>query len=199
MKIYTKVGDDGSCALASGDRVKKSSLRINAYGDVDELNSWIGYCRSLLSEALARDDAKRVDLWLSALQHDLFVVGSDLATPVSARFEGQRIVEAKEACVLEHLIDSMQNEIPQMRCFVLPAGTALGSALHYGRTICRRSERVVVALRDFEEINPEILPFLNRLSDFLFVLARWVQHAVKCGDVPWDQLGGLRTILGEGE
>jgi cob(I)alamin adenosyltransferase len=199
MKIYTKAGDDGSCALASGDRVKKSSLRINAYGDVDELNSWVGYCRSLVSGALTDQAARRVDLWLAALQHDLFVVGSDLATPVTARFDGQRVVTTEEAQVLERLIDMMQAEIPQLRCFVLPAGTALGSALHYARTICRRSERAVVALRDCEEINPEVLPFLNRLSDFLFVLARWVQHVVKCGDVPWDQLGGLRMVLGEGE
>lgn len=199
VKIYTKTGDTGTCALANGERVKKSSTRIHSYGNVDELNSWLGYCRSMVFSGLDSENAQKVDRIIASIQHDLFVVGSDLATPINSRFDGQRVVSEQEVCVLERIIDSLQKELPRLAFFILPAGTSLGSALHVARTMCRRSEREVSALIESEEINPHILKFLNRLSDFLFVLARWVQHVAKCNDVPWDQEGGLRLLAGDFE
>ena len=197
--IYTKTGDSGTCALANGERVKKSSIRIDSYGSVDELNSWLGYCRALATVGLQGVGAGRVDLLLASIQHDLFVVGSDLAAPINSRFDGQRTVSDAEVLVLEREIDSLQKDLPRLTSFVLPAGTQLGSALHVARTMCRKCERKVVALAETEEINSQIIPFLNRLSDFLFVLARWSQHKMNCGDVLWDHQGGLRLLTGEFE
>jgi cob(I)alamin adenosyltransferase len=191
MKIYTRTGDSGSCSLASGLRVMKSSPRIDSYGTVDELNSWVGLCRAWAKDALPGAEYKSFDNWMAAIQHDLFNIGADLATPVDDRFDDMRIVSETEVVVLERLIDFCQSSLPQLSCFVLPAGTQLGSGLHVARTVCRRAERVTVALAALEVVNSSIVSYLNRLSDFLFVLARWTQHKCGVGDVPWSKQGGL--------
>lgn len=194
MKIYTKTGDTGLCSLASGSRVKKNSLRIEAYGTVDELNSLLGLCRARAGASLANEDLVTVDAWLSAIQHDLFNIGADLATPIDDRFEDMRLVCEQEANVMETIIDKLQAEIPSLAFFVLPAGTETGSLFHVARTVCRRAERVIVALAEHEEINPHVVPYVNRLSDFLFVMARWVQHKMGVGDVPWGKQDGLAVF-----
>ncbi len=194
MKIYTKTGDTGSCSLASGLRVKKYSQRIESYGTVDELNSWIGVCRSFAKASLKDSVNVSLNSWLSAIQHDLFNIGADLATPIADRFEDMCLVSAQEVLVMEKIIDMCQSELPQLCCFVLPAGTQLGTFIHVARTICRRAERVSVALSEVEEINPFVIPYLNRLSDLLFVLGRWVQHYENVGDVPWGKSEGLAAL-----
>lgn len=200
MKIYTRTGDTGTCALASGLRVMKFSPRIESYGTVDELNSWVGLCRAWAKGVLPGNDQKSFDAWLAAIQHDLFNIGADLATPVEDRFDDMCLVSDKEVAVLEKLIDVCQDVLPPLQQFVLPAGSQLGSGLHVARTVCRRAERITVALAASEVVNPAIVSYLNRLSDFLFVLARWGQHKCGVGDVFWSKQGGLMLFAeGTGE
>ncbi len=180
--------------MASGLRVKKSSLRIEAYGTVDELNSWLGLCRAWALRDLSDKSREMFDGWMAAIQHDLFNIGADLATPLEDRFDDMRIVTNEEVAVMENLIDRCQNDLAPLACFVLPAGSEVGSGVHVARTVCRRAERLCVALMDVEEINPHIVPFLNRLSDLLFVLARWTQHHLGVGDVPWSKTDGLIAL-----
>jgi cob(I)alamin adenosyltransferase len=169
----------------------KSSPRIESYGTVDELNSWLGICRSWAGGALPIEHQKFFDAWLAAIQHDLFNIGADLATPVEDRFDDMCLVSDKEVEVLERLIDVCQEVLPPLQQFVLPAGSQLSSGLHVARTVCRRAERITVGLAASEVVNPAIVSYLNRLSDFLFVLARWTQHRCGVDDVFWSKQGGL--------
>ncbi len=165
MKIYTKKGDQGSTSLFGGDRVAKSSLRIKAYGTVDELNSIIGMAASYsLSE-------KGVQ-WIKKVQEELFVLGSDLATPPHYKERIDRVGEAS-VTFLEKAIDEMEQELKPLKNFILPGGSRQGASLHFARTVCRRAERAAVACGQEEEISEFTIKYLNRLSDFLFVLARY--------------------------
>ena len=180
MKIYTRTGDEGMTGLFGGPRVSKSSLRIKSYGGVDELNAVIGVVRSLLTET----EFSRIDATLRELQNDLFVVGADLATPLESRVDIARI-DARRSSVLEKQIDLMEADLPELKRFILPAGSAAAANLHVARTVCRRAERTVVELGTLEAINPECVTFLNRASDFLFVAARWVNVKSGVSDEPW--------------
>jgi len=167
-KIYTRTGDGGETALASGDRVAKNAMRVAAYGTVDEVNATVGLAR------LVADGA--VDAALSRIQNDLFDLGADLATPdlendATASYPRLRIVPAQVAR-LEAEIDAMNADLAPLRSFVLPGGTALAGHLHLCRTVCRRAERLVVELMAKEPVNPEGLRYLNRLSDWFFVASR---------------------------
>lgn len=176
MKIYTKTGDKGSTGLWGGQRVSKNSLRVEAYGSVDELNAVIGLARA---HGLPAD----LDELLSCVQSELFVLGSDLASPG----ESERIprINNDQVMRLEHEIDQFENELPQMRNFILPGGTLAAAHLHHARTVCRRAERHIVTLTQTEAINPQIPPYVNRLSDWLFVLARLANTRAGVEDVPW--------------
>ena len=181
MKIYTKTGDDGTTSLFGGARVRKHHLRIEAYGTVDELNSSIGLARSV-------DVSSVLDPLLERIQHDLFVLGSDLATPLTKRnVSVPRILES-QVLWLERQIDEFDSKLPPLTVFVLPAGSAFAAHLHVCRTICRRAERLTVQVSDTEEINVLDMHYLNRLSDLLFVLARFANASAGLADLPWNSV-----------
>jgi cob(I)alamin adenosyltransferase len=163
-KVYTKTGDGGETSLVGGKRVSKASLRVDTYGDVDELNSYVGLARAFLKDS-------EIDEALSLIQNDLFTLGADLASP--SEIEVPRIHDEFIA-TLEELSDRFLEELEPLKEFILPGGCEAGSALHLARTVARRSERKVVALSGEEEINPQTIIYLNRLSDLLFILARLV-------------------------
>jgi cob(I)alamin adenosyltransferase len=181
MKIYTRTGDRGDTALFGGDRVRKSHPRIEAYGTVDETNSAIGLARSFLR---GQPGEETLDPVLARIQAELFVAGADLATPTGARPVVPR-VETPEIEALEREIDRMEENLPELRTFILPGGTAVASQLHVARTICRRAERLTVDLDAAEPVNEHVIVYLNRLSDFLFVTARWVNKCAGAEEDAW--------------
>jgi cob(I)alamin adenosyltransferase len=185
MKIYTKTGDQGKTSLYGGTRVKKSNLRIDAYGTVDELNSYIGLVKDQLEDKEVIKDLLRI-------QNKLFALGAMLATPLdkeklkdgSDRLKIEKI-EATEIQYLESKMDTMNESLDPMTHFILPGGHTIVSFCHISRCICRRAERIAVELADSEEINPYIIIYLNRLSDYLFVLARKLTKDYKVKEIPW--------------
>lgn len=182
MKLYTRTGDDGSSGLFGGDRVSKSHLRLVAYGTLDELNSILGLVRLHASPACATQDT------LQQVQHDLFVLGAILATP-AARQEllGARMSRPTwELAAMEADIDRLTAMAPPMTAFVLPGGTPASAHAHLARTVCRRAEREVVALTHEEPMNPVVVTYLNRLSDWLFALARAENAAAGVADILWQ-------------
>jgi len=180
-KIYTRTGDGGETGLVTGERVRKSDLRIAAYGDVDELNSALGVVRAAnRARAAGAPDRDRFEEWLRDLQNELFLVGSDLACVLAKRPAPMKVAGEAETTRLEQRIDAMNAELGPLVEFILPGGGALGAQLHVARTVCRRAERAVVALAGREPVDPATLRYLNRLSDFLFVLARLA--AKRCGE-----------------
>jgi cob(I)alamin adenosyltransferase len=169
MKIYTKQGDGGKTQLFGGKRTSKDALRIESYGTVDELNSALGVVRSLKPQG-------DLDEILAALQNDLFVLGADLATPPGTRpTHAMRIQQDHVACLEQH-IDKIDGRLEPLSSFVLPGGSQVASALHLARTICRRAERLVVKLSRKEKVGPSCIVYLNRLSDLLFILARYANR-----------------------
>lgn len=193
VKVYTKTGDKGTTSLSDGSRIAKNSLRIDGYGTIDELNSVIGICRQNLSE-ISESQKVLLDKWLLAIQNDLFNLGSDLATPLASRWEKMILVNANDVKQIEKLIDYCQETLEPLKEFVLPGGTHLNSYLHLARTVCRRAERHIVTLSKDDEINPDIIPYINRLSDLLFVLSRWVQKIAQKKEVTWDKELGVRAL-----
>jgi len=180
-KIYTRTGDEGSAGLVDGSRVSKSSLRMAAIGEIDEANAAIGV-------ALAALDAGPVSDQLLEIQNDLFDLGADIATPGAV--EGALRIVGSQVERLERDIDLMNAGLAPLESFILPGGSASVAALHLARAIVRRAERAAVALNESERLNPQLLAYLNRLSDHLFVAARFVA-AREGGDILW-QPGGTR-------
>jgi cob(I)alamin adenosyltransferase len=179
MKIYTRGGDEGKTALFAGGRVSKNHARLHAYGTVDELNSVLGV-------VLAGGTPEALTAPLQRVQGELFIVGADLATPLEAASNYVVRVSAQLTTTLETEIDEWDAQLPPLKHFILPGGTLCAALLHQARTICRRAERWVVALQDSEEINGETLRYLNRLSDWLFVAARYANHAANMPEVIWQ-------------
>lgn len=177
MKIYTKKGDQGKTSLFGGTRVSKSSVRIEAYGTVDELNSIVGMAASY---ALS----PKGTVWTQQVQKDLFVLGADLATPPASKERINRIGE-EEITHLEQAIDEMEKELPPLKNFILPGGSGQGATLHMARTVCRRAERAVVQCSTEEEISGNAIKYLNRLSDFFFVLARYENKYAGVEEETW--------------
>ncbi|PAP76831.1 cob(I)yrinic acid a,c-diamide adenosyltransferase [Rubrivirga marina] len=194
MKVYTRTGDDGTTALFGGGRVAKSHPRIAAYGTVDEANAALGMARAALADA---DDAlrQRADALLGRIQEELFVLGGDLASPGDVKYPVPRI-DAAHTEQLEADIDALTSDLTPLKHFVLPGGTPAAAALHLARTICRRAERHVVETAALEEISADALHYLNRLSDFLFTLARWVNHAAGVAEPVWAPVAD-RTPSGD--
>jgi cob(I)alamin adenosyltransferase len=181
MRIYTRTGDTGDTALFGGGRVPKDHPRVEAYGDIDELNAAIGFARAI-------ETMPRIDDVLAPIQRDLFALGALLATPDrekmrehldKARIDDDRISQ------LEHAIDAGESELEPLRAFILPGGTPKAAALHLARTTCRRAERRVVTLQADTEIPPLVVVYLNRLSDLLFVLARVANRRAGAGEATW--------------
>jgi cob(I)alamin adenosyltransferase len=179
MKIYTKTGDDGTTSLFSGGRVSKTDLRVEAYGTVDELNAVIGVAR-------AGHLNPQTDQWLGKIQNQLFHLGADLATPPDAKTQSVVRIDAAAVQWLETSIDQMTEELPALKAFILPGGTLVAAQIHVARTVCRRAERAVVRLAQSKEIGPYPLQYLNRLSDFLFVLARWENRQAGFAEEQWS-------------
>ena len=178
MKIYTRTGDTGETSLFSGDRARKDDPRVDAYGEIDELNAWLGLARaSQLDPALDQE--------LVALQRDLFALGAQLADPADtlAPRVTKAVIDDDHILRLEQLIDRLEAELPPLRRFILAGGTAAGAALHVARTVCRRAERRMVALDP--AIDPVLLRYVNRMSDLLFVLARVANHRGGVPETEW--------------
>ena len=192
-KIYTRSGDQGLTALVGGGRVPKESGRIDAYGTIDELNAIVGIVRTLLPEYEKRLGGEYA--WYSEMlrriQNELFDVGGELATPPDAEYEGMHKMGEAEVSVLEEEMDRMQAELQPLNSFTLPGGGKLNAFLHQARTVCRRAERVCWALKREEPINDELLKYVNRLSDHLFVQSRWVAKRLDEPEFLWDR--GLRV------
>ncbi len=168
MKIFTKTGDGGISSLFGGARLPKSDLHFEAYGTIDELNATLGEC-------LAQEGSVEVEADLRQIQSELFNVGAELA--LAPGQESKAALIGDEATqVLENKIDKMQEVLPELKNFILPSGNALGASLHHARTVARRAERATVRLGAEVRVRPELLAYLNRLSDYLFVLARYVNH-----------------------
>lgn len=182
MKIYTKTGDSGETSLFSGGRVSKTHLRVEAYGTVDELNSVLGVVR-------ASKPSIQADGWLETVQNQLFRLGSDLATPLDAKAEWLVRIDADNIAWVEERIDAITAALPELKNFILPGGALAAAQLHVARTVCRRAERVVAALGNQEEIGAHVLIYLNRLSDFLFTLARYENQQAGVSEMRWAPRG----------
>ncbi len=174
-RVYTRTGDHGETALVGGRRVPKDSPRIEAYGTIDELNAIIGLARVFNADRKKSGKRHRwLDEVLRRLQNELFDLGSELATPSDATYEGMFRVGAEQVTALERLMDECQKELTPLKSFILPGGGPVGGFLHQARTVCRRAERRVLELSRVDAIGEWPLKYVNRLSDLLFVLSRWV-------------------------
>ena len=181
LKIYTKTGDDGDTGLFGGGRVPKDHPRVEAYGEIDELNAVIGMARSV-------EMMPRIDEVLAPVQRDLFALGALLATPdhekMKQQLEKARLSDARIA-QLEQAIDDGEAELEPLTAFILPGGTPKAAALHVARTVCRRAERAIIKLQKDTEVPQMVIIYLNRLSDLLFVLARVANRRAGAGEVTW--------------
>jgi len=190
-KVYTRTGDKGFTKLVGGKKVAKDAPRIEAYGTVDELNSVLGLARVFNDENKERSAAgQRLDEIFRRLQNELFDLGSELATPPDFSYDGMHRVSKGEVEALEHLIDEGQKDLAPLNSFILPGGGKVGAFLHQARTVCRRAERAVLRLSREEAIGEWPLKYLNRLSDLLFVLSRWVSKQLGEPEYLWER--GLR-------
>ncbi len=184
MKIYTKKGDKGETSLIGGDRVKKHHIRIEAYGTIDELNSYIGILRSFTSDAINTNV-------LPEVQDRLFTIGSILASAPGSKMIVPDLHET-DIVLLEKSIDKMHEELPELKSFVLPAGSLEIAHCHVARCICRRAERLIVDLAENQEVEPGIIQYVNRLSDYLFVLGRYTARMQGVEEVSWKPRIGNR-------
>lgn len=184
MKVYTKTGDKGTTSLYGGVKVSKNHVRIDAYGTVDELNSAIGLIRSSQIHTLSINQ-------LIEIQKDLFHIGAELATPKEKMYLANgkprlsKLIAESDIMRLEKWIDEMEEELPPLTHFILPGGNSAASYAHLSRCICRRAERISVALNEIDEIREEVLKYLNRLSDYLFVLARKIAQDAGHEEIKW--------------
>lgn len=189
-RVYTRKGDKGDTALVGGRRVPKDSPRIVAYGTIDELNSLLGIVRAFASERPQHPAAEQLVAILRRLQNELFDLGSELATPSDAEYQGMWRVSEAEVKEIERTIDECQKTLEPLDSFVLPGGGVLGAFLHQARTVCRRAEIEILRLTRAEDVNPLVLRYVNRLSDLLFVLSRWIAKESGEAEYLWER--GLR-------
>ncbi|GAB4140246.1 MAG: cob(I)yrinic acid a,c-diamide adenosyltransferase [Bacteroidia bacterium] len=178
MKIYTKTGDKGQTSLIGGTRVPKHHIRIESYGTVDELNSWIGVLRDSVTDA-------SVTPVLIEIQDRLFTIGSLLAADPEKNKMALPQISESDISYLEKEIDAIDKEVPPMKSFVLPGGNIVVSYCHVARCVCRRAERNVIHLSDTAPVSEDILKYLNRLSDYLFMLSRALAHRMQAPEIPW--------------
>jgi cob(I)alamin adenosyltransferase len=185
-RIYTKAGDGGETRLVGGQKVAKDSGRIETYGTVDELSSCLGLTRAALATAPSPAGAAELDAVIKRIQNELFNLGSDLATLPEDRRPSQPLIEARHVATLEREIDAWNESLPELRSFVLPGGGWVAASLHLARTVCRRAERLVVSLRATEAVGDQVLPYLNRLSDALFVMSRHASRLYAEPEPLWE-------------
>jgi len=187
-RVYTRTGDKGTTALVGGKRVPKDSPRIAAYGTIDELNSVLGLARVFNEERLGEGEKHRwLDEVFRRLQNQLFDLGSELATPEDAIYEGMHRIGDVEVKELEALMDRCQKDLEPLKSFTLPGGGRIGGFLHQCRTVCRRAEREIVALARVEPVSEGALRYVNRLSDLFFVLSRWVGKHLGETEYLWER------------
>ena len=188
-KVYTRTGDKGTTRLVNGAEVAKNHVRIESYGTVDELNSILGLARTFnRTSAAAPDVITHIDGMLKRIQNDLFNVGSDLATPADGRWPGMFRVGDDDVARLESWIDLLNEDLGPLKEFILPGGGPVGAFLHQARTVCRRAERCVVTLMEHEEdVGDGCMRYLNRLSDYLFVLGRWAAKHLGEPEYHWEK------------
>lgn len=185
MKIYTKTGDKGETSLYGGTRVSKAAARVESYGTLDELNAFIGLAKAEISDEKVLNQLQRI-------QFDLFTVGSEAATPTdklilaNGKSRLDLMISEKEITELELWMDDLDAELEPLRFFILPSGGKAAATIHVCRTVCRRAERSMVFLRETEEVRPELIKYLNRLSDYLFVLARYISKISGEKEDYWD-------------
>ena len=180
MKIYTRTGDDGTTGLIGGSRVKKYNIRLEAYGTIDELNSYFGLIRSMQTD-------QRTDNILEIIQNKLFVIGANLATDESiSLIKKQLPCKLTDIELLEMEMDQMNESLPELRNFILPGGCQASSFCHVARTVCRRAERHIVELSENKEVDPNLIKFVNRLSDYLFVLSRKINLDQNASEILWS-------------
>jgi cob(I)alamin adenosyltransferase len=180
-KIYTKTGDDGTSGLVGGNRVKKSDLRLEAYGTVDELNSWIGLIRSAISDHEVSD-------LLMDIQNNLFIIGSKLASDEQGkRITDSLVIEPEKIEKLEKAIDAYEVNLPVIHNFILPGGSVLAGYCHIARTVCRRAERCIIRMDEDPAMDKKIVQYVNRLSDYLFVLARKISNETGVEEIFWTK------------
>lgn len=184
-RIYTRTGDGGQTRLVGGQQVPKDSLRIESYGTIDELNAILGLVRTALEASPASAASRALD-WIGRTQNKLFDLGSDLATRIEDRWEGQPLICLDDVSALETLMDQLNEELDPLESFVLPGGGAISSLLHQARTVCRRAERVIIACGREEELGEHVIPYVNRLSDALFVWSRWVAKHLGERELLWE-------------
>jgi cob(I)alamin adenosyltransferase len=175
-RIYTKTGDGGDTRLVGGQKVRKHALRIEAFGTIDETSACLGLARTALLAPGAPAGADLLGAVLKRVQNELFNLGSELATLPADRHPKQPVIEARHVAALEREIDDWNESLPELRSFVLPGGGFVAAYLHLARTVCRRAERLIVHLSETEELGAQVLPYVNRLSDALFVMSR---HAAR--------------------
>ena len=185
-KVYTRTGDTGQTGIVGGKRLPKDHPRIEAYGSVDELNSVLGIVLSFLVQKDASKRRDKLELILEAIQQKLFDMGSELATLPGDEYVGQISLQAEDAIWLEEIIDAMNDELQPLKSFILPGGTSLNAFLHLARTVCRRAERDILKLKQIDLVSPEIIKYINRLSDFLFVAGRWVTETLGEKETLWQ-------------
>jgi cob(I)alamin adenosyltransferase len=179
MKIYTRTGDDGTTGVLGPKRLLKSAPRVEAYGQVDELNAVLGVVRSL-------DEQGWLEAELAAIQWLLFNVGAELATTSKEVMAKLTRIGDDDVATLEQLIDRLEEQVVPLTRFIVPGGTPLAAQLHVARTICRRAERSVVALSQADKVDPRLVRYLNRLADLLFVMARWCNHRAGVAETSWE-------------
>lgn len=190
-KVYTRTGDGGKTRLAGGQQVAKDSLRVEAYGTVDELNASVGLVRAMNGEGgHAPESTAQLEQDLRWVQNKLFDVGSLLATAPGQTFKNMPTIKAQDAIRLERMIDRCQKDLAPLKEFILPGGGKVSAVLHQARTICRRAERICVRLAKEEALDPQIIKYLNRLSDALFVWARWVAKTQDEPEFLWEREAG---------
>jgi len=187
-RVYTRRGDHGETDLVGAERTSKTAPRIEAYGTVDELNAAVGVARAFNAAEIDRAPAcRRLDEILRRVQSELFDLGAELATPPSAWQPGMFRIGATQVTALEELMDGCQEDLEPLRSFILPGGGRVSALLHVARTVCRRAEREVLRLMQQEDVGDQPLAYLNRLSDLLFVLSRWIGHHLGEQEYLWER------------
>jgi cob(I)alamin adenosyltransferase len=198
-RVTTRTGDDGTTGLVGGSRVPKDHLRIAAYGTIDELSAFLGLARLEWDGegSTLGAQGKVLTDHLRYLQNQLFVAGGDLATPWDQRHPQMKVVTAEEIAYLEELGERLNKDLPPLKDFILAGGSRTAAHLHVARTIARRAERHVITLARQEDIGPHVAVYLNRLSDTLFILARWANHVLGIADVTWDKVPAKPGLAAE--
>jgi cob(I)alamin adenosyltransferase len=186
-KVYTRHGDKGETHLVGGTRVAKDSPRIESYGSIDELNAVLGIVRAFNDDAPRTTFSTRLDQILRQVQNELFDLGSELATPPDAAWEGMIRIGPEQIRTLERTIDECQRDLAPLESFILPGGGKVAAFLHQARTVCRRAERDILRLMRKEEVGEHVLGYVNRLSDLLFVLSRWTSHHTGEPEYLWEK------------